>query len=67
MIIPKTFLEKLENFAYNDSTLVDQNSNYHGFFVFLKLLCSQQNAEFHRLISSKCLDFYNLKKAYNTQ
>ena len=42
MIILKTFLEKLENLAYYDSTLVDQNSNYHGFFVFQKLLCSKE-------------------------
>ena len=40
MIVQMTFLEK--KLAYNDSTLVDQNSNYHGFFVFQKLLCNQQ-------------------------
>ena len=42
MIILRTFLEKLENLAYNEIALVDQNANYHGFFVFQKLLRSQQ-------------------------
>ena len=42
IIILLTFLEKLENLADNDSALVAQNSNYHGFFVFQELLCSQQ-------------------------
>ena len=37
MIILMTLLQKLENLAYNDSTLEVQNSNYHGFFVFQKL------------------------------
>ena len=41
MIILMTF-NFLENFAYNHSTLVDKNPNYHRFFVFEKLLCSQQ-------------------------
>ena len=62
MIILMTFLEILEKFAYNDSTLVDQNSNYRGFFSknYSKV---SKNREFHRPISSKYFDLYNLKQA----
>ena len=49
MIILIPFLEKLENLAYNDSTLVDLNSNYHGFFVFQKLLCGRATASWPTL------------------
>ena len=36
-----TFLEKNDNFAYTNSTLVKQKSIYHVFFVFWKFLCRQ--------------------------